>query len=110
MEVFRKNPFANGVPRFTGGYDYAMRFKSDLFHFANGEPQGLIQPSRGLRQGDPLSPFLFLFCAERLNALLYKAAEDNEIRGLSICRQGPQITHLFFADDCLLFCRSSTTI
>ena len=73
----------------------------------NGEPQGFIQPSRGLRQGDPLSPFLFLFCAEGLNALLCKAAEDNEIRGLSLCRQGPQITHLFFADDCLLFCRSN---
>ena len=52
----------------------------------NGEPQGFIQPSRGLRQGDPLSPFLFLFCAEGLNALLCKAAEDNEIRGLSLCR------------------------
>ena len=74
----------------------------------NGEPRGgFIQPSRGLRQGDPLSPFLFLFCAEGLNALLCKAAEDNEIRGLSLCRQGPWITHLFFADDCLLFCRSN---
>ena len=65
----------------------------------NGEPQGFIQPSRGLRQGDPLSPFLFLFCTEGLNALLCRAAEDNEIRGLSLYRQGPRITHLFFVDD-----------
>ena len=69
----------------------------------NGEPKGFIRPSRGLRQGDPLSPFLFLFCAEGLNALLNKAADNGEIMGLSLCHQGPRITHLFFADDCLLF-------
>ena len=73
----------------------------------NGEPKSFIRPSRGLRQGDPLSPFLFLFCAEGLNALLCKESEDKEIRGLSLCRQGPRITHLFFADGCLLFCRSN---
>ena len=36
----------------------------------NGEPKGMIKPSRGLRQRDPLSPYLFLFCAKGLNALL----------------------------------------
>ena len=73
----------------------------------NGEPQGFIHPSRGLRQGDPLSPFLFLFCAEGLNALLCTAASEGDIRGYSICRAGPRISHLFFADDCLLFCRAT---
>ena len=71
----------------------------------NGEPKGFICPLRGLRQSDPLSPFLFLFYAEELNALLNKAIYNGEISGLSLCRQGPEITHLFFADDCLLFCR-----
>ena len=74
----------------------------------NGEPKGLIHPSRGLRQGDPLSPFLFLFYAEGLNALLTQAARTGVIRGYSICRSGPKITHLFFADDCLLFCRATS--
>ena len=74
----------------------------------NGQPTGLIHPSRGLRQGDPLSPFLFLFCAEGLNALLCQAANNGEIRGYSICRASPKITHLFFADDCLLFCRATS--
>ena len=75
----------------------------------NGEPKGFIRPSRGLRQGDPLSPFLFLFCVEGLNALLNKAVDNGEIRGLSLCRQGPKITYLFFVDDCLLFCRANRT-
>ena len=73
----------------------------------NGEPEGMIYPSRGLRQGDPFSPYLFLFCAEGLNAILRKAATTGEIEGFSLCRRGPKITHLFFADDCLLLCRSN---
>lgn len=71
----------------------------------NGEPKGDIKPSRGLRQGNPLSPYLFLLCSEGLNRLIPAAAREDEIRGFSLCRNGPQISHLFFADDTLLFCR-----
>ena len=73
----------------------------------NGEPKGLFRPSRGLRQGDPHSPYLFLFCAKGLNAILNEAASKGEIHGFSICGNGPKLTHLFFADDSLLFCRAS---
>ena len=73
----------------------------------NGEPKGMIYPSRGIRQRDPLSPYLFLFCIEGLNAILRKATVAEEIEGFSLCRRGPKITHLFFADDCLLLCRSN---
>ena len=45
----------------------------------NGELKGMITPSRGLRQGEPLSPYLFLFCAEWLNALLCNATARGEI-------------------------------
>ena len=73
----------------------------------NGEPKGLITSIRGLRQGDPLSPYLFLFCVEGLNAILNQASENGDIHGFSICINGPKLTHLFFADDCLLLCRST---
>ena len=73
----------------------------------NGEPTRLITPTRGLRQGDPISLYLFLLCAEGLNGLLKTAANQGDIHGVSLCRRGPKITNIFFADDSLLFCRAT---
>ena len=73
----------------------------------NGEPRGLIHPSRGIRQGDPLSPSLFLLCIEGLNGLIKNAELKGDIHGFSLCRRGPKLTHLLFADDSLLFCRAT---
>ena len=73
----------------------------------NGDPCGMIFPTRGIRQGDPLSPFLFLFCTEGLNGLIKKAELQGDIHGYSLCRRGPKLTHLLFADDSLIFCRST---
>ena len=73
----------------------------------NGEPKGMITPTRGIRQGGLLSPFLFLLCTEGLHALINNAANFGEITRFSLCRKGPKLTHLLFADDSLLFCRST---
>ena len=73
----------------------------------NGVPKGYIKPGRGLCQGDPLSPYLFLICVEGLSALLQKAERDSLIKGVSICRGGPRISHVFFVDDSIIFCRAS---
>ena len=73
----------------------------------NDDPKGLINPTRGIRQGDPLSPFLFLLCTEGLHGLIKKSARAEDINGFSICKRGPKLTHLFFADDSLLFCKAN---
>lgn len=68
----------------------------------NGVPRGEIWLTRGIRQGDPLSPYLFLICLEALNQQLQYAASFGAIRGFSLCWEGPKISHLFFVDDTLL--------
>lgn len=72
----------------------------------NGDPQGHTTPTRGLRQGDPFSPYLFLMCTEGFHSLISKAATNGVLEGVSLCQDGPKLTHLFFADDSLIFCRA----
>ncbi|XP_010424289.1 PREDICTED: uncharacterized protein LOC104709359 [Camelina sativa] len=71
----------------------------------NGQPNGLIIPERGLRQGDPLSPYLFILCTEVLIANIRKAEENKLITGIKVANQCPPITNLLFADDSLFFCK-----
>lgn len=60
----------------------------------NGQPHGHIIPEQGLRQGDPLSPYLFLLVTEGLHSLFKKAEDDGAVRGVSLYANGPQISHL----------------
>jgi hypothetical protein len=78
------------------------------FIVINGQPVGKITPSRGLRQGDPLSPYLFLLCAEALSSMLTHAANTGVITGVPTSRRGPRLSHLFFADDSILFCKANS--
>ena len=73
----------------------------------NGKPYGNVTPSRGIRQGDPLSLYLFLLCVEGFTSLLAKAEFDGKIHGASICRGASKVSNLLFADDSLLFCRAT---
>jgi hypothetical protein len=71
-------------------------------HF-NGHMLDPFTPTCGIRQGDPLSPYLFLFVADGLSCLIRKEIENNALHELHICRRAPGISRLLFADDRLLF-------
>ena len=73
----------------------------------NGVAYGSIIPTKGLRQGDPISPYIFLLCVDGFSSLIIDAARNQRISGVSICKGSPKITHLFFADDSLLFCKAN---
>ncbi|XP_042973063.1 uncharacterized protein LOC122304866 [Carya illinoinensis] len=73
-----------------------------------GEPKGPIYPSRGLKHGDLISPYLFILCTEGLISLLQKVDVKDVVEGICACRGAPKINHLMFADDRLLFCRATS--
>ena len=75
----------------------------------NGSPFGFFSPSSGLRQGDLLSPYLFILCTEVLSRLLLRHEGEGKLHGVSVGHGCPPISHLMFADDLMLFCRATAT-
>lgn len=79
--------------------------------FVPGRPQTIhwlhMKLSRGIRQGDPLFPYLFLLCAECLSSLITNAEMDGRISGVPVAVNGFRLSHLFFADDSLIFFRAN---
>jgi hypothetical protein len=68
----------------------------------NGVLTEEVIPERGLRQGDPISPYLFLICAEAFSSMLNKADQEGKLEGIRICKKSPSFNHLLFADDSLI--------
>jgi hypothetical protein len=65
----------------------------------NNVPLEPFKPSCGLRQGDPLSPYLFLFMADGLSRLV----QQGNLHQLHVCQQAPGVSHLLFTEDTLMF-------
>uniref|UniRef100_A0A8I6XZ81 Reverse transcriptase domain-containing protein n=1 Tax=Hordeum vulgare subsp. vulgare TaxID=112509 RepID=A0A8I6XZ81_HORVV len=73
----------------------------------NGKQTRDFKPTRGIRQGDPISPYLFLLAAEGLSCLLNQASNAGTFEGIHIAPTAPKVNHLLFADDSLLFCKNT---
>ena len=75
--------------------NWIMQLVSSTFFsiLVSGVPSGIIKPSRGIRQGDPLSPFLFIIMAKGLGRSISALREGNSIRGLHGTNEGTNHSH-----------------
>jgi len=73
----------------------------------NGEQVGPIIVGHRLRQGDPISPYLFIICVEGLSTLIRDVESRGELTGTKICRREPSVSPLLFADDYFLFSKQT---
>ena len=73
----------------------------------NGSLTEEVIPERGLRQGDPISPYLFMICVEAFSSMLNQADQNGSLEGIKICHGAPSFNHLLFADDSLILLKVS---
>lgn len=101
--------FAEGMLWHLGFYEEwisLMMLYVKTVHFnvlVNDDIVGPIIPQRGLQQGDPLSPYLLILCAEGFTSLINKFVADGRSHDCKISRGAPIVSHLFFADDTYRF-------
>lgn len=72
----------------------------------NNVVAGSVSPQRGIRQGDPLSPYIFILCGEVLSGLCKRAQINGTMAGIRVSRNSPRINHLLFADDTMFITRT----
>ena len=83
---------------------------TSLSVLVNGSTLDPIRPSRGIRQGDPISPYLFILCTEYLGFLIEKKCSNGSWCSLKASHGNIKISHLFFADDLILFAKATNEI
>ena len=74
----------------------------------NGNKLDSFHPSRGIRQGEPISPYLFLLCMEFLGAHISALCEEKRWDKIKASKNGPIFSHIFYADDLMLFAKANS--
>ncbi|GLT67574.1 hypothetical protein SLA2020_398710 [Shorea laevis] len=86
----------------------SMVSTSSINVLINGDKTETFFPSKGIRQGDPLSPYIFILSMEFLSIKLSIGMQSGRWKGSQVSRRGPTLSHPFFADD-LIFIEKATT-
>ncbi|CAL2262014.1 unnamed protein product [Prunus armeniaca] len=94
-EVLERKGFGGRWRSWIRGCLHSVNFSVMI----NGRPRGKFSATRGVRQGDPLSPFVFTLVIDVLSRLMEKAQECNLIHGMFTGRDNVEVSHLQFADD-----------
>jgi len=81
---------------------------SSISILINGSSTDIFSPSREIRQGDPMSPYIFILCMERISRSIDWQVSRANWFPIKIGRSGPKLSHLFFADDLTLMTRANT--
>jgi len=97
-----------GFPHHIIGLIMSCVKASDLAILWYGAKTNKFKPTRRTNKGDPLSPYLFVLCIEKLAMHIQGKVEDGSWRPIHISKDGPGLSHLLFADDVLLFCEANT--
>ncbi|KAA3488140.1 Retrovirus-related Pol polyprotein LINE-1 [Gossypium australe] len=97
---------AAGIPLFLHNVIMSAISSSTMQVLWNGVPTQKFKPNRGIRQGCPLSPYLFVLCMEWLGHFIQSGMEVGTWDPIRLSRSGPPVSHLFFADDLVIFCKA----
>ncbi|KAH1131016.1 hypothetical protein J1N35_002394 [Gossypium stocksii] len=99
---------AAGIPGYLNNVIMSAISNATLQVLWNGVPLSKFRPARGIRQGCPLSPFLFVLCMEWLGQLIKSAISEGKWNPIQLSRNEPTISYLFFADDLVIFSKADT--
>ncbi|MFS7909622.1 putative RNA-directed DNA polymerase [Helianthus anomalus] len=91
-----------GFPDRWCNWIYGVLSSASSSVLVNGSPTIEFECTKGIRQGDPLSPFLFILVMEALSGLFRKASDIGVFKGIQLPNGGPILTHLLYADDVMV--------
>lgn len=95
MKLDFPNQWVKLIMECVSSVTYKVRFNDSL--------SDIFTPNRGPRQGDPLSPYLFILCSKWLSRTITCNVANKNLEGVRMGRRAPEMTHLFFADDSMFF-------